>query len=239
MKILKTWLIITICLFCSFSANAYHFYAGGIYCNILSSSDLTVEVTYKEQYTYNSYSGDIIIPETVTYKDKIYSVTTIGDAAFFGCSSLTSVTIPNSVTTIGNGAFDRCNLTSIIVGKDNPKYDSRENCNAIIHTSSNSLICGCEETIIPNNVTSIGSFAFEGRLNLTSIIIPNSVTKIESSAFYGCENLKEIYSKASNPPVIHGNTFSDYTCKLYVPKGCKSAYEAADYWKEFTNIIEE
>ena len=113
------------------------------------------------------------------------SVTSIGNGAFSGCS-LTSVTIPSSVTSIGNGAFSGCSgLTSIKVESSNQTYDSRNNCNAIIKKSSNTLIAGCKNTIIPNSVTSIGNSAFRD-CRLTSVTIPNSVTSIGELAFRGC-----------------------------------------------------
>ena len=121
------------------------------------------------------------------------SVTSIGDMAFFYCLGLTSITIPNSVTSIGERAFEGCSgLTSIVVEVGNRKYDSRENCNAIIETESNTLIAGCMSTIIPNSVTSIGYGAFYSCSGLTSITIPNSVTSIGVGAFSGCSGLTSI-----------------------------------------------
>jgi hypothetical protein len=120
-------------------------------------------------------------------------VTSIGKLAFSRCSSLTSITIPSSVNSIADGAFAGCeNLTQIQVALDNPVYDSRDNCNAIIETSSNTLISGCETTIIPNSVTSIGDAAFYGCNSLTSITIPSSVKSIGESAFYRCKSLTSI-----------------------------------------------
>ena len=121
------------------------------------------------------------------------SVTTIGNSALQGCSGLTSVTIPNSVTTIGQSAFMECEgLTSIVVESGNPVYDSRNNCNAIIETASNTLIAGCKNTIIPNSVTTIGQDAFRGCSGLTSITIPNSVTIIGQKAFWNCSSLTSV-----------------------------------------------
>ena len=189
----------------------------GIWYNFNSSSR-TAEVTYKgsSPNQYDEYSGSIVIPSSVTYNSVTYSVTSIGisafdgcsaltsitipnsvtsigDYAFKGCSGLTSVTIPNSVTSIGNYAFSGCSgLTSISVESGNTHYDSRNSCNAIIETSSNTLIAGCKNTVIPNSVTSIGDYAFSGCSDLTSVTIPNSVTSIGNYAFNGCSGLTSI-----------------------------------------------
>ena len=118
------------------------------------------------------------------------SVKSIGDDAFYGCKGLTSITIPNSVKSIGEYAFELCSgLTSIEVESGNTAYDSRDNCNAIIETSSNTLKQGCKTTVIPNSVTIIGGSAFFRCTGLTSITIPNSVTKIGTNAFDGCSDL--------------------------------------------------
>ena len=115
------------------------------------------------------------------------SVTTLEDNCFSYCFGLTSVTIPYSTESIGTGCFRGCgNLASITVASGNSIYDSRNNCNAIIETKTNALICGCKNTIVPSSVTSLEDECFCGT-GLTSITIPYSVEKIGKSAFLGCE----------------------------------------------------
>ncbi len=141
------------------------------------------------------------------------SVTSIGDEAFARCTSLTSIEIPSSVTSIGDLAFDGCtSLTNITVDDNNSVYDSRNNCNAIIETSTNTLIVGCKNTIIPNSVTSIGEHAFFYCTSLTSITIPNSVTSIGNEAFCNCTGLKSI--EIPNSVTSIGNYAFEYCTSL-------------------------
>jgi len=111
MKRLKSMLVTLAMLLCCVSASAEYFSVDGIYYGIISSEKLTVQVTYRgsshSDYS-NEYTGDVVIPETVTYESKTYAVTSIGYGAFRECSSLTSVTIPNSVTSIRGSAFSGC-----------------------------------------------------------------------------------------------------------------------------------
>ncbi len=169
---------------------------GDLYYN-LDATTKTAQVTFKSTTIYHFNEGWTIttanIPASVTYGGKTYSVTSIGASAFRDCTGLTSVTIPSSVTRIAVAAFYYCtSLTSIVVENGNSVYDSRNDCNAIIETATNTLIVGCQSTIIPNSVTSIGLGAFCGRSSLTSVTIPNSVTSIGESAFYGCSSLTSV-----------------------------------------------
>lgn len=147
------------------------------------------EYAFSESYYLGGYYlTSITIPNTVT---------SIGDAAFYNCELLDSLFIPKSVIELGNGAFDGCcGLRSVIVEEGHPKYDSRDNCNAIIETSTNTLIFGCRETTFPNTVTTIASGAFVRCNTLQSITIPSSITTIQGSAFYWCVNLESVIISA-------------------------------------------
>jgi hypothetical protein len=121
------------------------------------------------------------------------SVNSIGDYAFRNCNALTSITISKNVKTIGAAnPWAGCNLSTISVDKSNPIYDSRDNCNAIIKTSTKELIAGCNSTTVPYGITSIGGSAFSGCDRLTSLVIPTSVTSIGNSAFINCSSLTSI-----------------------------------------------
>lgn len=122
------------------------------------------------------------------------AVETIENCAFQGCFGLKNVFIPQNVKNIStDSVFPYCsNLSSIKVDEDNAYYDSRNDCNAIIHTATNSLVTGCKNTIIPNNVVCIKFGAFMGHTKLEEISIPDSVKKIETYAFTDCYRLSKI-----------------------------------------------
>ena len=186
MKNLKSLLFSAVGLLCSTSMSAHDFEVDGIYYNIMSPEDKTVEVTFSgDSYdaVENEYSGFVTIPETVTYNDNIYSVNSIGSFAFAGCSALTSVEIPNSVTCFRSLAFEGCSgLTSIVIPNS-------------VTDIFNQVFSGCSgltSVVIPNSVTSIGDAVFSGCSSLTSVEIPNSVTSIDHAAFSGCSNLTSV-----------------------------------------------
>ena len=173
------------------------------YCSGLTSITLPNNITNTGEATFYHCSNltTVTIPESVTTIGagafyECYSltsinipngVTTIGEDAFCFCIGLTSITIPNSVTNIGSNAFYFCGALSFMeVEEGNTIYDSRNDCNAIIETATNTLIRGCQNTIIPDDVTSICDYAFNGCATLTSIAIPSSVTTIGEDAFYFC-----------------------------------------------------
>lgn len=190
---------------------SHDFEADGIFYNIIDSVSHFVEVTYKgdDIYEYSGeYSGDVVIPETVTYSGITYTVTEIGCRAFSGCSSLTSLFIPRTIEWIEMPILSYYGaLESIVVDDENPVYDSRENCNAIIakDTSIITLVAGCKTTVIPNTVNTIGQYAFHGCPGLESMEIPASVTEIFEYAFYDCNDLRTV-DFAINTAVGYGDS---------------------------------
>ena len=190
-------------------------------------------------------------------------VTSIGKSAFRGCTGLTELILPNSVRSIGDFAFLYCSgLEKITVESGNSCYDSRDNCNSIIDTETNTLIVGCKNSVIPNSVTSIGYAAFGGCSGLTELTLPNSVMSIGCDAFYDCSGMTEltlpnsvtsivdyafsecsglakITSLAEIPPMCGFKVFDGVNktnCELIVPGGSVAAYTQAEVWNEFSNI---
>lgn len=167
-------------------ATASDFEVDGLYYNILSEEDRTVEVTHKSNHSdenENYVSGEMEIPRRVLYNKKTYTVTAIGMYAFCQCTGLTSVTIPNSVTSIGDCAFFRCSgLTSMTI----------PNSVTSIGETAFGSCTGLTAVTIPNSVTSIRNWTFSSCTGLTSVTIPKSVTSIGDGAFMGCSGLTSV-----------------------------------------------
>ena len=322
---MKRFLLITLTLAFALAASAYDFKVNNL-CYDINSDGFTVEVVYEDYYGTNNYTsivGDLVIPSSVTYDGKTYSVVSIAWRAFTSCQGVTSVTIPSSVTVISGMAFTKCsNLTTVIIpnsvteiggyafqdctslttvnvpesvtflgnftfentawfdtqpdgmvyaGKvaymykgtmpdntalrlrsdtktiaqgafrdcvglksitipasttsigssifancsnleritidsGNTKFDSRNNCNAIIETATNTLVAGCKASTVPNTVYRIGNYSFSTCTGLTSITLPNSVTSIGEDAFYRCTALTSV-TLPNSLIVIEKNAF--------------------------------
>ena len=201
------------------------------------------------------------------------SVTSIGNGVAMMCQSLESLNIPDSVTSIGEFAFFYCgfkdlrigsgltnlcdssftflpNVSAITVDANNTVYDSRNNCNAIIETSTNKLIQGCINTVIPNSVTSIRDGVLSsliGRMyagaftsTIESITIPSNVTYIGTYAFNMCENLTSVTVEATTPPTLGEHAFDSNASgrKIYVPTASVDIYKAATNWSGYAEDIE-
>ena len=188
------------------------------------------EMFYNDNGTYKGLTT-ANIPE---------GITTIYDNAFYRSLCITSISIPSTVTSISSYAlktsYDYDNLVSMTVDANNATYDSRNNCNAVIHTSTNTLVAGCKTTVIPNTVTSIGSAAFRD-VALTSITIPDSVTSIGSNAFY-TSTLQNVTVQSTVPATITSGVFNTTNLSaIIVPTGTLSAYETA--WSDYKDFLFE
>ena len=254
-------------------------------CRKLQSINLPSTLIRIEDETFENCESlkEIVLPANLI---------SIGEEAFKR-SAISKITIPAKVEFIHSSAFLGCkSLTSLSVAENNTKYDSRNDCNAIIETATNKLVAnlpsattipsfvkiigaylfeGSNITSIdipegvttiekgvfassnlntisfPNTLTSIGDGAFGRCKNLTTIILPASLTTIGNDAFEECKKLKDVYNLSTIPQIIDSNySFSTgytdglvYGATLHVLPGCKAAYQAANVWKNFLNIVED
>lgn len=256
-------LLLLIILICPLLGSAETVEINGFYYN-LDLNTKKAEVTRNPampDYQASYYSENITIPESVTFGDTLYDVTSIGDNSFMGCSQMTTLYIPNSITKIGRSAFSGCNnlttlnippsvneidfgafagcygLESINVDNGNKVYDSRNECNAIIVTKSNTLVGGCKNTIIPYGIQEIVC-AFQGCKGLTSVEIPNTVVSISTSAFANCSDLSMI-NIPNSVLYIGSSAFAGCSnlSSIEIPNGVKSIGEYAfEQCKNLSNI---
>lgn len=243
-------------LLATVTAQAYDFEKDGIFYNVTSLEDLTVEVT-REEGNYHHYSGDIIVPETVDWNERTFTVTAIGDHAF-SQSDITSINMPISITRIGSAAFSHCDQLDSIAFPESVTYIEGQ------------AFCECERlksVVFPKNLETIGFAAFEkcdslkgivlpdnlkyidgsyigtfeNCMNLSSVTLPGSLINIGENTFKGCIKLDTVIVKSSTPYDIDESVFPTETYfngTLFVPQNSKSVYQNAAVWKNFTNIVE-
>ena len=198
--------------------------------------------------------AEIVIPE---------GVTTFEGNTFQDCAKLSKINFPNSLTKTGMNCFHGCeamptielgdnviqiavpfganmrSLTSLSVSKNNPKYDSRDECNAIIETSTNGLIAGCNVTVIPDTVTTIGRYAFR-MYQIKKMYFPPSVATIESDAFSGCSNMElyDFHDHESVPNLAATSALvGTSTYKIVVPDTLYDDWIAATNWSTYASKI--
>ncbi|MBR5936343.1 MAG: leucine-rich repeat protein [Bacteroidaceae bacterium] len=208
-RIILSFMVLIIA-FVGLSAQSQIFNVGGFYYRLMpdtyggNESDLIAVVSTMGDMDY--YKGEISIPSTISQGGVEYSVAAIGDLAFKGSKQLTSIRIPASIRQVPAGAFYGCdNLVSITVDSDNPVYDSRDNCNAVIETATNTLVAGCKNTVIPSSVPILGECAFYGTRGLTSLTVTESIKEIGNWTFLDCENIETLNWNSVYPPSLVTN----------------------------------
>ena len=203
-----------------------------LWCDDIAEINMPNTVTDIGKGAFSSVPiGNIVLPN---------GLKTIGDHAFSGCS-LCSLKIPASVTAIGDAAFAHNKISSIVVESGNKVYDSRNNCNAIIETETNTLTQGCNQTVIPTAVTVIGNYAFLGCRGMTSLNIPNSVTQIGNGAFRYCD-LKTIKLPNSVryigdwPFAYDGESYDTVYVSVNIPDSVETIGMGAFYYCDFCDV---
>ncbi len=202
-------------------------------------SEDEAEVTLSKE----RYSGDVVIPETVSYNGKTYPVTSIDEAAFMHCRSLNSITIPNNMKRIES--FQGCLALTAVHIKSLEAW-----CKILFGGSSANPLSfaghlyqnGQEitELTIPESITTIGAFSFKGCKGLTSVTIPKSVMSVGLSAFEGCSSLTDVYcypDSLPDTPTVSFPLSTIRTATLHVPANSVEWYSAQSPWKYFGSVV--
>ena len=258
------------------------FEVDGIFYHITDGDGRTVEVTFKgnhpDEFEDEYRGGEIVIPQTVTYRGRTFRVTAfagqafknpyiskvtipegievIADSAFISCNQNGVITIPKSVKYIGLSAFfPMLYIDGIVVDKENAFYDSRGGCNAIIETATNTLVAGCNSTVIPDGVVRIAQDAFVGAKDLKRVVLPSTlreigeaafvhsgimeieipegVTGLEQYTFQYCENLQRVVLPQSLVVIGHAALSHCAYSEIIIPNGVTTiedyAFDCCEY----------
>ncbi len=204
-------------------------------CSALSYVEIPSGVTS----IWGSAFSDCCSLTSITLPEGLVS---IGNRSFEACDRLTTINIPSSVIRIGSGAFGYCvAMKKFTVGQNNLNYTEKE---GVLFTSDMKTLVAypnakSKKYAIPEGVTTIGEGSYEGCINLISLTIPSSLYWMPGLVFWGCSSLTKIIFKTATPPkvdVTMPSIMNKDACALVVPKGTKSAFEEADFWKEFKKI---
>ncbi len=255
-KVISILLFVNIALF----ASAYDFMVDGL-CYNYNADDTSVTVTYQRNSSprYIDLNGPLNIPASVTDGVKTYSVTSIGNGAFSGCSGLTSVDIPNSVTSICSYAFQGCTgLNSVTIPNSVTSIggEALSFCTGLTSVTWNAITCNdcshdyrpfkksnnIQSFIFGNEVENIPAYLCDGLTGLKTVIIGDGVTSIGERAFKGCSLMENLVALRERPIFINSNVFEGVPqagCDLHVRQGSKIRYENQDVWKDFLIIVED
>ena len=234
-KDLKKWMAtLMMGLFATVNVQAYDFEKDGIFYNVTSLEDLTVEVTYENN---TDYSGNITIPEAVEWNERTFTVTAIGEDAFYYNTALETIELPNTITEIKRYAFRNCSDLKRVKFPDNE-----------VMISDHAFLECTSLTSIMTPATFISRNAFEGCSALTYVIFSATEANndwqrfvIEEQAFNGCNSLDSIVIYMDTPPDIQENSFpanTYFNATLFVPQDCKEVYASTEVWNNFSNIDE-
>ena len=213
------------------SMSAYDFKEGDFYYDV-NGNEATV--TY-QIVGMGSYSGDVVIPETVVHDGVEYAVTAIGYKAFTNCYNMTSIEIPNSIVSIGAHAFVNCEkLQRVVIPNSVVHMDP-----CVFHSCAS-----LKSVVIGNSVPVINEYCFQYCYQLTDVVIGSSVTYLEIKAFYDCPSLRKVTCLAPVPPAMYAYySFDDaayYYATLYVPDTSIKAYRNDENWglfRSYQNVV--
>lgn len=222
----------------------------GIKYSLYSNGEAAI--SYQDEYL----TGDIVIPEKVSYNDIDYTVTKVDDEAFKNETGITSIVLPNSITSLGFNCFSGCSrLKSITLSENITELGGNcfYGCSSLesvtlpdgITSLGRSCFKGCsslESITLPESITSLSNYCFEGCSSLTSITLPNSIIDLGHYCFRYCENLKSVVCKwenLDNVSVGKDVFFSiSSDARLYIPVGTLYLYKATEPWSDFEYIEE-